>query len=345
MEQNYRSTKELVSHADSFIKQNVSRFDKNMTTENEEGKKIRHTVLKDIAAQYVYLLKQARNTGMQTAVLYRNNDSALPLINALDSADIAYRARGLDTSFFANRMVTDIVNILQFAADPRDAELFSKIYSKLGTFLTKEKAAAILKNAANRDILELLIKDKTLPAWQKQKIGELRYDLDEIKGAETFDAIRYLCESTPYKDTLKRTGNEGRLTTLLSLALQSPGQKEFLSRLAELKALVNTGCDDPGASFILSTIHSSKGLEYDKVILIDIVDGVFPSVKPPEEGKTLAAADAAALEEERRVFYVGVTRAKKELELVSCKAFFGVKTETSSFINTFLTPVQSAKKE
>jgi DNA helicase-2/ATP-dependent DNA helicase PcrA len=335
MEQNYRSTKEIVSRANTFIRQNISRFDKNMHTENEQGKKTAHTVLKDLAAQYAYLLRQAKSPGRQTAVLYRNNDSALPLINALDRADTAYRARGLDTNFFTNRTVTDIVNILRFAANPADLGLFSKLYAKIGTFLTKEKVAA-LQQKAGGDILDGLIRDKSVPAWQRQKLDDLRYDFGEISGAESFDAIRYICEFTPYKDTVKRLGDSGRLTTLLSLALQSPGQRDFIVRLSELKSLINTGCDDPGAAFILSTIHSSKGLEYDKVILIDIVDGVFPSVKPPEEGKTLTDADAAVLEEERRIFYVGATRAKKELELVTCKAFFGVKAETSSFVKAFL---------
>ena len=105
---------------------------------------------------------------------------------------------------------------------------------------------------------------------------------------------------------------------LLSLANQTPVTGEFLLRLRELKDTIEGMEPAPSCPFVLSTIHASKGLEYDRVILIDAVDGTFPSDPFPhdDEGRT-------ALEEERRLFYVGATRAKRELDLLCYEGKFG----------------------
>lgn len=86
----------------------------------------------------------------------------------------------------------------------------------------------------------------------------------------------------------------------------------FLRRLEALRDTVEAGGGDPACPFVLSTIHASKGLEYDRVFLIDAVDGIFPSVNP-RKGNDLSDEERAALEEERRLFYVGATRARRQL--------------------------------
>ena len=105
---------------------------------------------------------------------------------------------------------------------------------------------------------------------------------------------------------------------LLSLANQTPATGPFLLRLRELRDTIEGLEPDPACPFVLSTIHASKGLEYDRVVLIDAVDGTFPSDPFPhdDEGRS-------ALEEERRLFYVGATRAKRELDLLCYEGKFG----------------------
>jgi len=86
---------------------------------------------------------------------------------------------------------------------------------------------------------------------------------------------------------------------------------------------------------VLSTIHASKGLEYDRVFLIDAVDGIFPSVNP-RKGNDLSDEERVALEEERRLFYVGATRARRQLVLLTCDNRFGEPSPPASFVGQFL---------
>ena len=119
METNYRSTQTIVEAADSFIQRNESRRPKHMRTDNPEGVPIKRTTLTDYNRQYRYLLKIARNCPEQTAVLYRNNDSALPLIDLLDREGISYTCRQRESFFFTSPIVRDITDMLEFAFDDR----------------------------------------------------------------------------------------------------------------------------------------------------------------------------------------------------------------------------------
>ena len=109
----------------------------------------------------------------------------------------------------------------------------------------------------------------------------------------------------------------------------------FLRRLEALRDTVETGGGDPACPFVLSTIHASKGLEYDRVFLIDAVDGIFPSVNP-RKGNDLSDEERVALEEERRLFYVGATRARRQLVLLTCDNRFGEPSPPASFVGQFL---------
>ena len=132
-----------------------------------------------------------------------------------------------------------------------------------------------------------------------------------------------------YGDYLReQKADTSRLDVLLALATQTPATGPFLLRLQELRETIEGMEPDPSCPFVLSTIHASKGLEYDRVILIDAVDGLFPSDPVPhdDEGQT-------ALEEERRLFYVGTTRAKRQLELLCYDSKFG---EPSGAGHTFI---------
>ena len=118
-----------------------------------------------------------------------------------------------------------------------------------------------------------------------------------------------------YRDYLRgKNADEGKLEILMALARNNPHPEAFLQRLSQLEALAVEGKNQQNAAVILSTIHGSKGLEYHRVILLDVLDGVLPQ-------RTVASTEEEALqlEEERRLFYVGLTRAKEQLEILCCR--------------------------
>ena len=152
----------------------------------------------------------------------------------------------------------------------------------------------------------------------------------------SFAAIQRLVRYMGYGDYIQgQHGDTARLDVFLSLANQTPAVGKFLLRLRELKELLERREPLPDCPFVLSTIHASKGLEYDHVILIDAVDGLLPSVA--EGGGILDEEDVHLLEEERRLFYVGTTRARRQLTFLCYENKFGEPADASfGFISQFL---------
>lgn len=341
MEQNYRSSGVIVERANAFIRQNQHRHDKTMVTENAPGLPIRHTVLADYNRQYEYLVRKAATCKTETAVLYRNNDSAIPLIDLLESRGIAYCCRQTEGLFFTHFIVRDIVGIIRFAYDPTDAALFASLYYKFGCGIRKESAQLACHRQARtpkRELLEVLLEDGQLEQWSVARIQKLRNNLAHLKEDSSYEAVYRILHYMGYGDYLQsRNADLSRVNVLLALANQNPRIADFLRRLDELQQIVSDGGSGGESRFILSTIHASKGLEYDHVILIDVLDGIFPNLPAKKKGEPLTAEEEEALEEERRLFYVGVTRAKRQLELISANRAYGKELrEQPSFIHALL---------
>ncbi|MDR2357766.1 MAG: ATP-dependent helicase [Oscillospiraceae bacterium] len=335
MEQNYRSTGEIVERANRFIAQNTARYSKRMTTANGWGAPLRRTVVSDVALQYHYLADVAARSDRETAVLYRNNDSALPVIDALDKIGAGYSGGPSDMAFFTNYIVRDIAGIIRFALRPYDLELFLLIYRQLNLRLREDAIVRLRERCGDgrrgRDVIKTLLSDKLLGRTTVSRVVSLRDALGDIRAARGSDTVTAAIETTGYGRYLKsKRADSLRVSVLKSLAELNSGAERFLLRLGELQTLIagRGGGDGGGKSkFILSTIHSAKGLEFERVIMIDAVQGVLPSVEPPPEGKRLDGRELALLEEERRVFYVGMTRAREYLEFITYENEFGRRVE------------------
>lgn len=317
MEQNYRSTRQIVEVADAFIQKNTNRRPKHMRATQGDGPAVRAHPVYDRQRQYGWLCKLAQDCTMETAVLYRDNDSALPLIDRLDRLGLSYRCRQVDSLFFSNRVVRDITDIIRFAQNPCDGETFLRIYYKLGAGISRLMAQVAADRAAveGETLLSFIAGLSSASAWTQKQCRALQTHLANLLDERADKAVYRIVHFMGYGDYLnERGGDLSHADILEALGTQEPTPARLLERLEELRAVVQRGGTDADCPFILSTIHSSKGLEYERVILMDVADGLLPKVLP---GPQASKEELDAYEEERRLFYVGMTRAKRDLSILT----------------------------
>ena len=316
MEQNYRSTRQIVAAADRFIQQNQNRHPKHMKATRGDGPEIREISLWDRQAQYPYLCKVAASCQTETAVLYRDNDSVLPLIDRLDRAGIPYRSRQVNSAFFTNRVVRDISDIIHLAQNPTAGERFLNVYYKLGAGISKNVAqeAVAASNREGEHLFAYLANHPGSSDWSKRQCKALQTHLEKLCQETADRAVYRIAHFMGYQTYLEEHGiDTSRIELLEALGAEQPSPQRLLDRLEELQSIVEQGpSGERDCPFVVSTIHSSKGLEYERVYLMDVMDGILPGVLPEEGGKE---EERDAYEEERRLFYVGMTRAKQELHL------------------------------
>ena len=315
LEDNYRSTPEILHLAGAFIAGNRERYPKTIRAARAPGCRVRLAHAASRQAQYRYLLALAQKRDAPFAVLYRNNDSALPLIDALERAGLPYRCRSFDDTFFTHRIVCDVQDILCFAAAPDDAERFLRIYYKFGAMISKEAAQAACVQSArtHASILDCLLAQAGLSDEGRERVRRLRAGFESLKTLPGEALMRTIWGTLGYGSFVaERRPDPGKYFILHMLAAREPSAEGFLARLTALRQTIRAHADAPGAPLTLSTIHSSKGLEYERVYLLDIHDGVLPSRPDAADG---TADERREYEEDRRLFYVAMTRAKDELTL------------------------------
>ena len=324
MEQNYRSGSGIVGAADQFIQKNTLRHAKHMVCAAAPGLNdsqgagwpgVREIYLKGRKAQYKYLLKVADGCTEETAVLYRNNESAIPLVDLLEREGIPYRIRNAEVGFFTHRTVMDITNIIKLAYDPYDVDAFWAVYYKLGMYLNKEKAARIcdLSRRMEIPVFDAALRYAKLEPMVIRNVKATRTHLENMKEDKGDQAISRIVLNMGYGEYLHRAGvQDSKIYILKAVGAHTQSPAELLDRLGFLADIFRSKEQDPSCPFILSTIHASKGLEYDTVYLMDVMDGLFPE-EAPASTRYMSAEERRAFEEERRLFYVGMTRAKNKL--------------------------------
>ena len=378
MEENFRSDASIVRAADRFIQKNTLRHEKHMQPARPKQREIREIPLANRKAQYSYLLKVAedctaayaadqkrraaaaggpqdpagataetasadtRRPRTQIAVLYRDHECALPLIDLLERNGVPYRMRNADIGFFTNRVVLDICNIIRLAENPLNTELFMQLYYKLGTYLRKQDAQSIadISQLEGLSVWDVALKHGGLNAYTKGKVRAIQTHMRNMLKESAGRAVHRIVEYMGYREYMERSEiKDTKLDILRILADQEDSPSHLVDRLEELRQVLKEKPPERDCPFILSTIHASKGLEYDSVYLLDVIDGVLPA-QIPKDLKKAEKAELAAYEEERRLFYVGITRAKNQLYV------FTMKTQHSAFCDELFqrTPKKSSVK-
>ena len=189
------------------------------------------------------------------------------------------------------------------------------VYYKLGLYLNKETAALVcdLSSRIGMPILETALRYADLKPMTLKSVRSIRTHLENMKEDRGDQAVLRIVRFMGYGEYLENAGiRDSKIYILKAIGAQTESPAELLDRIGYLEDIFRGKESDPDCSFILSTIHASKGLEYDTVYLMDVADGLFPE-EVPASMKYMQPEERRAFEEERRLFYVGMTRAKKRL--------------------------------
>lgn len=336
MEQNYRSSQAIVGTANRFIKRNKNRYDKNMFTRNDPGEPIRLRSFADYVYQAKYVAREAQKSEnlAETAVLYRNNASSISLMNEFDRAGIPFYMKDADNRFFSHWVVQDVLNFMRMTFTDKRADILEPIHAKIKGYITKRQMAELKRIANNESVFDNLLRHVPLQDYQAALLTEVKETLQQMQGMPPREAIRVIRRQLGYEKALekmcKRFGFRkehliGILNTLEEIADTLDTMEAFAARLKHLETVLKTAKFRRGQNAVtFSTFHSAKGLEFERVYMVDLVEGIIPTADDDE--------DDELMEEAVRLFYVGMTRAKRHLELITYKERDGEKTKPSRFV-------------
>ncbi len=321
LETNYRSTHVIASAAGNFIRRNKNRFPKAMRAAREGGLPIRVAEFLHRKAQYAYLVKELASlpAGQTAAVLYRNNESMLPLLALLQEKGIAFEARGERAAdFFSAARVRYALKVLAFALYPDSESIFREVYHRLNIFASKADLEAVL-NAKGKGDLRPPLEVLASLAEGSRRENRIRERIAELRAIARLSPVRAVVEAWHVANgPAEKADDKQKIDILASLGEGLKKPQELLDLAEQLSAFEG---GEAGANITLSTIHAAKGREFDRVYLIDLIDGVLPAERQEED---LHRPEEAFQEEEARLFYVGATRARDRLELiVSARGYCG----------------------
>jgi len=341
LEQNYRSTKNIVNAANSVINNNINKLDKNVWTENEVGNKINvnQSITDSEEGRFVAssIFENKNNLRLDNdsfAVLYRTNAQSRSIEDALRRKNIPYQIYG-GLSFYQRKEIKDILAYLRIIINPNDEESFKRIinYPTRGIGQTTIDKLLIYSNKNNISLFNslVLLENVDINNGTKTKLTNF---LNLIKNFQILNVKLNALEIID--EVLKRIG----IINLLKL----DGSPEAISRIENIEALLNAvkdfiegqeeviGADGSLSEFLedvaliseldkdknetdkkvsLMTIHLAKGLEFSHVYIVGLEEDLFPSA--------LSSTTRTDLEEERRLFYVALTRAKRQVTITYAK--------------------------
>ncbi len=334
LEQNYRSTKRILDAANHVIRNNEGRKDKTLWTENEEGALIRVKSFDSAYDEAEGIVRDMVKQGgpwKDFAVLYRTNAQSRVLEEKCVAYNVPYRLVG-GVNFYQRKEIKDILAYLKTIANGRDDLAVQRIINvpKRGIGATTVGRVNLYAMENGMNFYDVLLRIVAVPGVGKaaakidkftDEIGRFRQMLRD--GEPIQDVIKEIVESTGYRDELLEEGEveaQSRLENIDELVNKAvlywdnadePSLEEFLEEVALVSDI--DSMDDSDDRVTLMTLHAAKGLEFPKVYLSGMEDGLFPSMMAMQE-------DPEALEEERRLCYVGITRAEQSLMLTSARS-------------------------
>ena len=348
MEENFRSTGEIVEHANRFISFNKQRYPKNMFTHNERGGPIEVKKLHDFADQYHAAIEAYLAEPDTTAFIYRNNLSAVPIADILDRNDVDFYIKEHKARLKNNYVVSDVLAFFSLSFDPKDFAAFSRIFYKTSSCLKRNMLSRIPQGPLMEG--ESYFDRMVTLCDENQNTGKIRYIsmmVEQLHKMEPVKAMECILYQIGYLGYLEFTSGAGysmqaqKLNILMSLASRVSTVEQFLDRIDELDEIVVQHAQRPQARLTLTTAHSAKGLEFDTVVLLDCMDDIFPAHSAVEKWKLGMEEE---MEEEARLFYVACTRARKRLVLPYANFSANTPAVPSRFLSRLMEPEQKEEQ-
>ncbi len=352
LEQNYRSSQSILDAASTVIANNAQRLGKTLWTDRGAGEPITFKLNDDgrLEAEWVVSkLQEARryDADIKMAVLYRANWQSRQLEEALRAADMPYKLVG-GTKFYERQEVKDLLSYLRLISNPYDLQSFRRAVSSpsrgVGPTTLGKIEAAIPENGTALDGVAILLKAGELKGRagrEMHRFVELFYRAaNEATALGLAGLVRWTLHESGYLQMLEDEGTleaEGRVRNLEEF-LSAAAESESLGlRLAEFLDRVTLAADtdqlDQAVELSLMTIHCAKGLEFPIVFMVGMEEEVFPNRQARETDE--------GLEEERRLFYVAITRAKSKLYLSGARRRRMMGSEVLGMPSRFLRELPS----
>ena len=338
LEQNYRSTQYILDVANDIIKNNQAKIQKNLWTDNKEGEKPKYTKVKDQYAEGQYIADCINKNVLEGkryndhVILYRTNAQSRAIEDIFLKDRVPYKVIG-GMKFYDRKEIKDVIAYLKVIENPSDSVSLRRIINepKRGIGDTTVNKVLELASQNNTTMFEVLKHADIygLKASDKLKdFAQLIEDFNEVKDSISIDElINRVLDMSGYRqaleieDTVEAKGRLENIEELMSIVVefQNESAENTLGQFLESIALVADidNLDEEADFAVLMTMHNAKGLEFPVVFVCGMEEGLFPSNQSMNEEN--------GIEEERRLCYVAVTRAKKDLHMISAnvRTIFG----------------------
>ena len=339
LDRNFRSTSAIIHAAQTVITENKNRFEKQIIPVRGSGASVDIREFVGQEHESLFLIKAVQNAlkcgtpPNEIAVLFRTNQGARPYAERLMEFNLPFEMRDALPNIYEHWVAKDLFAYLHLARNQLDRKEFLQVMNRPKRYLSRDSIDAPI---VSFETLRTYYEDKD---WMMDRIDRMEIDLRILRGLAPYAAVNYIRYGINYEEYLTEYAKERRmkpeeLLEILDEIQQSAKpfktMEEWETHLIEYRQHLENQRGkkehDPDA-IILSTFHSSKGLEFEEVFLVDINEGSIPHKKANMD---------ADLEEERRLLYVGMTRAKNHLHIFYTKERVGKEVQPSPFLESLL---------
>ncbi len=345
LDTNYRSTEEIIKLTNKIILKNKTRINKEIKGTVRVGKKpiiLESETVTDEAkkvAQKVLLQNSKGVAFEEMSVIYRTNIQARAFVDVFTELSIPYVLRDTIPLINDHFIAKDVFAYLKLALDINDNESALRIINKPNRYIARNLVVELSKQG---NLIYNIIYESGLEPWQLKKFSEITQDISVLKHLPPFECILYIRRNIGLDDYVKDLAEYKNISTdgifevlneLQEKAKQYETIEQFFNGLEVEKQLIlesyknNPNSNEEQKGVVLTTLHSSKGLEFETVFVVGAVDGLIPLTN--SKGKTTKINE---LEEERRLFYVGLTRAKTNLYISYSKTRYEEPFNLTQFL-------------